>query len=83
MVKFHKFGEVTVATENMSKTNRADGFYAEALLKSSCIQAASRIVSSRVGPGIGANAAAEEVALLAYRLYDRYVQDARTRGQGN
>lgn len=83
MVKFHKLGEVTAAVESMSKSNRADGFYAEALIKSSCIQAASRIVSSRVGPGIGANAAAEEVALLAYRLYDRYVQDARTRGQAN
>lgn len=62
---------------------KADGFYAEALLKASCIQAAGRIVSSRVGPGIGANAAAEEVALLAYRLYDKYVQDAQTRGQGD
>lgn len=70
----------------MAKANvstKVDGFYAEALLKSSCIQAAGRIVSSRVGPGIGANAAAEEVALLAYRLYDKYVHDAQTRGQGN
>lgn len=62
---------------------KIDGLYAEALLKSSCIQAAGRIVASRVGPGIGAAAAAEEVALLAYRLYDKYVQDARTRGSGD
>jgi hypothetical protein len=70
----------------MAKANvptKADGYYAEALLKSSCIQAAGRIVSSRVGPGIGAAAAAEEVALLAYRLYDKYVQDARMRGKGD
>lgn len=65
----------------VSIPTKADGFYAEALIKASCIQAAGRIVASRVGPGIGANAAAEEVALLAYRLYDKYVEDARVRGQ--
>lgn len=67
----------------MTKTiipTKADGFFAEALLKASCIEAAGRIVSSRVGPGIGVNAAAEEVALLAYRLYDKYIQDAQARG---
>ena len=62
---------------------KADGFFAEALLKSSCIQAAGKIVSSRIGPGISAAAASEEVALLAYRLYDKYVQDAQTRSSAD
>ena len=63
-------------------SSKAEGLYAEALLKASCIQAAGRIVSSRIGPGINAGAAAEEVALLAYRLYDKYLQDAQDRGAG-
>jgi len=65
--------------------NPVDGLkmIAEASVKSACVQAASTLVTSRAEPGASPDALAEEVASLAFELYDGVVKQARGRAVEN
>lgn len=61
--------------------NPIDGLkmIAEASVKSSCVQAASTLVTSRAEPGAKPEDLADEVATLAFELYDGVIKQARGR----
>ncbi|MCR9257255.1 MAG: hypothetical protein NXI16_14300 [Alphaproteobacteria bacterium] len=61
--------------------NPVDGLkmIAEASVKSACVQAASTLVTSRAEPGASPDQLADEVATLAFELYDGVVKQARGR----
>ena len=61
--------------------NPVDGLkmIAEASVKSACVQAASTLVTSRASEGTAPDALADEVASLAFELYDGVIKQARGR----